>query len=336
MPDFETFDAGNVVLQSGLTYRGAKLAYKTYGTLNPAKSNVIVYPTSFGAQHNDAEWLIREGNPLDPSKYFIIIPNLFGNGISSSPSNTPSPFNKGRYPHFTLTDSVRLQERLLREKFGIEQIALAYGFSMGGMQALHWGALFPDKVERICAICATARTTPHNKVFIEGVRAALTADPAWQDGWFETHPVRGLRAMGRVYAGWGLSQAFYRDELWRSTGASSLEDFIVGAWEGNYLKRNANDLLAMLWTWQNADISANELYQGDLDRALGAIRARVFAMPSETDLYFTVEDVRRNVTKMKNAELRPIPSLWGHRAGNPHQNPEDAQFIFKQVRELLA
>jgi homoserine O-acetyltransferase len=87
---------------------------------------------------------------------------------------------------------------------------------------------------------------------------------------------------------------------------------------------------------QNADISANELYNSDLNRALGAIRARVFAMPSETDLYFPVEDVRRNVAKIKNAELRPIPSLWGHRAGNPHQSTEDARFIFQQVRELLA
>jgi len=92
----------------------------------------------------------------------------------------------------------------------------------------------------------------------------------------------------------------------------------------------------MLWTWQHADISANELYNGNLDAALGAITADAIVMPSETDLYFTVEDNRREVARMPKAELRPIPSIWGHRAGNPAQNPDDAKFIDDAVRELLA
>lgn len=336
MSDYQIFAAGDLVLQSGLTYRGARLAYKTFGTLNAAKSNAIVYPTSYGAQHTDLEWQIGKGRALDPSKYFIIVINKFGNGLSSSPSNTPPPFDRGRYPHFTMTDNVRAQQRLLAEVFGIETVHLVYGFSMGGQQAFHWGALFPDRVERILPICGSAKTSPHNWVFLEGVKAALTADPAWQDGWFATQPVRGFQAMGRVYAGWGLSQAFYREEVWRKLGFSSLEDFLIGSWEGNFRRRDANDLLAMLWMWQHADISANELYGGDLTTALGAIAAQAIVMPCETDLYFTVEDNRREVARMPNAELRPIPSIWGHRAGNPAANPEDAAFIDAAVRELLA
>ena len=170
MPDYHIFEAGDVLLQSGLTYRGARLAYKTHGTLNAARSNVIVYPTSYGAQHPDLEWLIAPGKPLDPTKYFIIIVNKFGNGLSSSPSNTPPPFDRGRYPHFTMTDNVRVQQRLLAEVFGIERVALVYGFSMGAQQAFHWAALFPDRVERIAPICGSAKTSPHNFVFLEGVR----------------------------------------------------------------------------------------------------------------------------------------------------------------------
>jgi homoserine O-acetyltransferase/O-succinyltransferase len=336
MTDYKIFEAGDVVLQSGLTYRKAKLAYKTYGTLNATKSNVIVYPTSYGAQHTDTEWMIGTDKALDPSKYFIIIPNKFGNGLSSSPSNTPAPFDRGRYPHFTMADNVRVQERLLREVFGIERVALVYGFSMGAQQAFHWGALFPDKVERIAPVCGSAKTARHNFVFLEGVKAALTADPAWQDGYFATQPLRGLRAMGRIYAGWALSQDFYREELYLKLGFSSLEDFLISGWEANFQRRDANDLLAMLWTWQHADISANELYGGDLGKALAAITARAIVMPSETDLYFRVEDNRREVAKMPNAELRPIPSIWGHRAGNPTQNPEDARFLNDALRELLA
>jgi len=70
---------------------------------------------------------------------------------------------------------------------------------------------------------------------------------------------------------------------------------LIDSWEANFRPRDANDLLAMLWTWQHADISANELYGGDLDKALGAITADATVMPYETDLYFTVDDNRREV-----------------------------------------
>ncbi|HEX3884206.1 MAG TPA: alpha/beta fold hydrolase [Stellaceae bacterium] len=336
MLNYQIFEAGDVVLQSGLTYRGARLAYKTFGTLNAAKSNAIVHPTSFGAQHTDLEWAIGEGQALDPTKYFIVIVNKFGNGLSSSPSNTPPPFDRGRCPHFTMTDNVRVQQRLMVEMFGVERVRMVYGFSMGAQQAFHWAALFPDRVEKIMAICGSSKTSPHNFVFLEGVKAALTADEAWKDGWFATQPVRGFQAFGRVYAGWGLSQAFYREEVWRTVGYSSLEDFLVASWEAGFRRRDANDLLAMLWMWQHADISANELYRGDHKKALGAITADAMVMPCETDLYFTVEDNRREVAKMPRAELRPIPSIWGHRAGNPVLSPADAKFIGDATRELLA
>jgi homoserine O-acetyltransferase len=331
-----SFALGDLVLQCGLTLRGAFIRYKTYGSLAPDRSNVIVYPTSYSAQHTDIEWLIAPDRILDPSRYFIVIPNMFGNGLSSSPSNTPAPFDRGRFPTVTATDNVRAQRRLMTELFGVDTVKLVYGWSMGGQQAYHWGALYPDKVERICVLCGSAKTAPHNKVFLEGVRATLTADAAFVDGWFERQPVRGLRAMGRVYAGWALSQSFYREELWRGLGYASLEDFLISNWEGNYLRRDANNLLCQLRTWQDSDISANEHYGGDLPRALGAIAAKALIMPGETDLYFQVEDNWREVKHLRRGELRPIPSIWGHRAGNPLGNPTDERFIAQAVRELLA
>lgn len=170
MPDYEIFEAGDVVLQSGLTYRRACLAYKTYGALDAAKANAIVYPTSYGAQHYDLEWAISPDKALDPNKYFIVIMNKFGNGLSSSPSNTPPPFDQARWPHFTMTDNVRVQQRLLHEVFGIERVKLVYGFSMGAQQAFHWGALFPDRVARIAAICGSARPRRTIWCFSKGLR----------------------------------------------------------------------------------------------------------------------------------------------------------------------
>jgi homoserine O-acetyltransferase len=335
MTDQQVFELGDLELQGGAMLPDARLVYKTYGELNDDRSNAILYPTSYSAQHSDTEWLIGEDRVLDPSRYFIVIPNMFTNGLSSSPSNTDMTGGPGGFPGVTLADNVHAQRRLLTEALGIDRLALVYGWSMGGQQAYHWGALYPEAVARICVVCGSARTAPHNQVFLEGVKAALTADAAYRDGWFHEPPLRGLKAMARVYAGWALSQAFYREALWRGLGYGTLEAFLVESWEAQFLRRDANDLLAQIWTWQQADISDNARYGGDLEAALAAIRARALILPSETDLYFRVADNAWEVQHLAKAELRAIPSIWGHRAGNPRDTPRDAAFLRAAVAGLL-
>ena len=186
--DYQIFEAGDVVLQGGATIRNCQLAYKTFGTLNAAKNNVIVYPTWYSGHHTENEWLIGAGKALDPATQFIIIPNMLGNGLSSSPSNTPEPYNGARFPKVTAYDNVRLQNRLVTEKFGIERIRLVTGWSMGALQTFHWGAMYPSMVERILPFCGSAKCSRHNFVFLEGVKAALTADVAFADGWYKSKP----------------------------------------------------------------------------------------------------------------------------------------------------
>ena len=335
MLDYEIFDLEEVTLQSGATLRDAKLAYKTYGTLNADKSNVIVYPTWYSGQHYDNEWLIGEGMALDPQKYFIIIPNMFGNGLSSSPSNTPPPYDRARFPHVTFYDNVVAQQRLVTEKFGIEKIALVTGWSMGAGQTYQWGVSYPEMVERIFPFCGSAKTSLHNIVFLEGVKVAIQTDVAWQEGWYEQQPNKGLRAVGRVYAGWGLSQAFYRQKVYLQMGYSSLEDFLVAFWEGFFLRKDANNLLAMLWTWQNGNIGNTPGFEGNFERALAAIKAEATVMPGETDLYFPPEDNEYEVKHLPNAEFLVIPSIWGHFAGGGI-NSVDTEFIDRNIKELLA
>ena len=167
-----TFDAGNLTLQSGAVLRDARLSWKAHGTLSPARDNVIVYPTSYGAQHPDLEWLIGADGVLDPTRWFIVIADMFGNGLSSSPSNTED------YPTLvTIHDNVQTQRRALHELFGIERVACVYGWSMGALQAYHWAALFPDAVDRIVVNCGVARTAVHNQVFLRSLMATLEAAP---------------------------------------------------------------------------------------------------------------------------------------------------------------
>lgn len=334
MADYEVFELGDLRLQMGATLRGAKLAYKTYGALDPGGGNAIVFPTFYSGTHVENEWMVGEGRPLDPSKHFVVVPNMFGNGLSSSPSNTPPPYDRARFPQVTVYDNVAAQHRLV-EHLGVKRVALVTGFSMGAQQALQWGVSHPELVERILPFCGSARTSVHNFVFLEGVKAALTADAAWQDGWYERQPERGLRAMGRVYAGWALSQAWYRDELYLELGYSSLEDFLVAFWEGTMLSKDANNLLTMLWTWQYADVGRTPGFDGDTVRALASITAKAIVMPAEKDLYFPPEDSAWEAGHMPNAELRVLPGVWGHMSASG-LSPADAALMEATLRELLA
>jgi homoserine O-acetyltransferase/O-succinyltransferase len=323
---------GDFTLQSGDVLPGAMLTWKTYGALSPAKDNVVVYPTSYTAQHMDQEWLIGPDKVLDPTRWFIVTPDMFGNGLSSSPSNTPG------YPALVTTaDNVWAQRRLLSELFGVTRIAAVYGFSMGAQQAYHWAALFPDAVERAIVVCGSARSSVHNKVFLLSLLATLEAAPEHLGGGrFSSEPKAALRAFARIYAGWAMSQDWYRANLHlTSTGAANLDDFLDNYWEPRFARRKAEDLYAQAATWIASDISANELYQGDFVRALKAIRARVLLMPGRTDLYFPVADNALEMPHLERAELRPIPSIWGHVAGSPSPDREDFSFLRAAVRSWL-
>jgi homoserine O-acetyltransferase len=323
------FALGDLDLNRGGVLPDAKLAWRTHGTLSPARDNVVLYPTSYGAQHPDLEWLIGPDGVLDPTRWFIVIPNMFGNGLSSSPSNTaPWP------ALVTAHDNVAAQRRLLAEVFGVERLHAVYGWSMGAQQAYHWAATYPDAVPRAVINCGSARTATHNRVFLAGMMAVLEAAPEY-DGTalFSAQPRPALRAFGRLYAGWALSQDFYRAGLHLSAlKAPDLETFYRTDWEDRFGRRAAADLLAQLRTWDAGDIADG----GDLAAALGRITARVLLMPSETDLYFRVADNAAELPHLRHGRLAPIPSIWGHRAGNPVANPEDAAFIRREVRALLA
>ncbi len=322
------FELGDLALESGAVLPGAVLSWATYGTLSAARDNVVLYPTSYSAQHMDQAWLIGSDGILDPGRWFIVTPDMFGNGLSSSPSNT-----EGWPGRVTTRDNVMAQARLLREVFGVERVHGVYGFSMGAQQAYHWAALRPLPVARAVVVCGSARTAVHNQVFLRGLMAVLEAAPEHLGrGLFAEQPVAALRAFARIYAGWGLSQDFYRAGLHLSAlGAPDLETFLQTDWEARFGRRRAADLYAQLQTWDAGDVAAG----GDLVAALRAIEARVLLMPGSTDLYFRVADNEAELPHLRDGTLLPIPSVWGHRAGNPAVNAADAGFLRDAVREFL-
>ena len=332
MNSCETYVIPEFTAQSGVTF-DARIAFKTYGALSPNKDNVVVVPTFYGGRHTDTEYFMAAGRAVDTSRYFVVVPNMFCNGSSSSPSNTDPPIGRSAFPEISLYDNVICQHRLVTEHLGIDRIRLVAGFSMGAQQAYQWGALYADMVDAIAVICGSAKTAKHNQLMIEGPTSALRADAAFNDGWYESVPMKGMLAFGRVYAGWLFSQTFFREELYKKIGLQSVED-AVRLTQAYFLQNDANDLLAMARTWYLADIGANPVFNGDFQAALSAIRCRAIVMPAETDLYFRIPDNELEVAGMPNAELRPIPSPWGHAAGFG-MNQADNDFIDTALRDLL-
>lgn len=333
MSQREVFEAADFALQKGGVLPAARLVFRTLGTLSPARDNVVLVPSWYTGTDKEAELcLVGPGRAIDPARHFIVFTNLLCGGVSSSPSNTKAPHEATRFPPVTLFDNVRLQYRLLTERLGIERLRLVAGWSMGGCQAFQWGAQYPDMVRAIAPLCCSARTGHFNKVFLLSLRRALELDPAYDDGFYTRPPLRGLRAFAAIYAGWGFSEPFYRTEAFRAFGVTTPEAFVEAFWEGAMLRHDANDLLALLRGWYDGDISANEAYGGDFDRALGAIKARTIIMPGQYDAYFPPADSQYEASRIPGAECRVIPSIWGHMT---LWNPEDRPFIDRGLDELL-
>ena len=174
MAGFDTYELGDVPLQSGAVLRNAKLAYATYGTLNAGGGQCrSCCRPSTPAPISATSRCSAAGRAIDPARHFVVSINLIGNGYSSSPSNAPPPQDGPRFPHVTLFDNVACQHRLLTERLGVKRIALVLGWSMAAMQAYQWAAQYPDMVEAILPYCGAARCSPLNYAFLDGPKAAL-------------------------------------------------------------------------------------------------------------------------------------------------------------------
>ncbi len=168
--------------EGGTVLPEAVVVYGTYGALNAAKDNAVLLPSHYMATNDGYDWLIGRGKALDPAKLFLVMTEMFGNGRSSSPSNTPEPFHGPRFPAITIRDDVEASRQVLENDLGIHHLRAVIGFSMGAQQAFQWAVSHPRFADRIVATSGTAKTWPHGYVRLEGQIRAITADAAFKDG----------------------------------------------------------------------------------------------------------------------------------------------------------
>jgi homoserine O-acetyltransferase len=335
-PMVHSFVIHNFHTESGVVLPEAKIVYGTYGSLDAAKDNAVLLPSHYMADMHGYGWLIGPGKALDPSRQFLIATELFGNGRSSSPSNTPEPYHGPRFPVTTIRDNVEAVHQLLATELGIRHLQAVIGFSMGAQQAFQWAVAYPDFMDRVVATSGTAKTYGHGIVRLESEIAALTTDDAFKGGDYTAEPEKGIEAFSIVWTAWLFSQEWWRQELWRTeepagtTFAQVVEHyrthFIPGA--------DANNLILQMRTWEQHDVGATPGFGGDEQKALRSIKAPLLYMPSETDLYFPVTDARFEAQFIPHCTLMPIPSLWGHPAG-AGASPADAKFLNEHIAAFL-
>jgi homoserine O-acetyltransferase len=335
---YQLYEVGDLLLEEdGETLRSCKLAYRTFGDLNAAKDNAILVTTWFSGTGKIMEDIyVGPTHALNPEKYFIIIIDQIGGGTSSSPHNTPAPQTMAKFPKIRIGDDVRAQHKLITEKFGITELALVVGGSMGGQQVYEWAVRFPDMVKRAAPIAATTRISLHQINFTETLQEALTSDPAWRNGWYEKNTdVRdGMDRMAKIVASQGWSREFYQEERWRSVlGMSSLKDFINGVMKAYFEPMDPNVLLCAAWKWQRADVSRNT--GGDLAASLQRIKAKTYVMPISHDMWFPPNECEADQKMIPGASLRVITSKEGHFALNGFE-PKYMEQVDAHLSELLA
>jgi homoserine acetyltransferase len=313
-PPIQYYSLTNFTFQDGTSLPRVQIAYQV---LNPHNTTIAIVHTCFRGRISST--LTHANGAL--RDYKIIVIALFGNGESSSPSNTA-----GYAARIEYMDCVKAQHEFLTKGLGIDSVDVMLGFSMGGQITYHWIATHPGFVKNAVIVCSSARTSRHNFQFLEGPRAALEA---------ASDPAKGKRAFGKAYSGWLTSAEWFDQELYKKMGFETLDAWDEVATTSGYDAWEGGDLLAMLGMWQRGDIArCVPQANGDLDRALEKIEARVLLMPCETDQYFRPYVNEREAKSIKNAEVQIVPSIWGHIAGGG-ANSEDIEWMEKKIEDLL-
>ncbi len=312
---YELIGIGDLALASGATLRDCRLAVALHGQLNSAKDNAILIPTWYsGTSKIIEDVFIGAGRAIDPAKYFIIVVNQLGNGLSSSPHNTAGPHARAGFPSIAIADDVSAQHRLLTEHLGINSLALVMGGSMGAQQAYEWAVRYPSMVHRLAAIAGSARTSEVNQLIADAIMHGLRTDPGFAGGNYanSTAVSEGLKQHARMMTLHGLSADFFEQRHYQAMGFPTVAEFVEGFMTPYFAPMDPNALITLLQKWRGAD--ASQVCGGDLAAALGCITAKTLVLPITQDLYFPPAICHADAQLIVQARFTPIDSPFGHLA----------------------
>ena len=329
----QTYNEGDLTLESGDVIKDFSLSYVTHGTLNAAKSNAILMVTAVGGNHHRLDFMIGPGKALDSDKYFIVCTDAISNGLSSSPSNSKSQ-PRMQFPKFTIRDMVHSQHRLMKEKLGIDHVVAVVGPSMGGMQTLQWGVSHPDYMDALVAMVPLAKTPAWTVVVLEATRKAIMTDPAWTNGNYDAPPEKGIRLWRDILQ---LLSARTPDMY----SAQFKNGMDVLPWmeqqETALLKAfDANDWIYQTWAYERHDVGTTKGFDGDTAKALASIKAKTLILTGTKDLLnpeFEPINAGKSIPNVTIMTISP-ETVTGH-ASAGGSIPRDVEFLNRETAQFL-
>lgn len=332
-------------LQSGAVIARYTLMYETYGQLNANKSNAVLICHALNASHHVAGYyadqpknvgwwdnMVGPGKPVDTNRFFVIGVNNLGSCFGSTGPMHINPETGKPYGHdfpvVTVEDWVRAQARLA-DALGIEKFAAVMGGSLGGMQAMTWSMMFPNRLAHCIAIASTARLTAQNIAFNDVARQAILSDPDFHGGDFYSHgvvPKNGLRVARMIGHITYLSNADMSEKFGRMLRSGQylfgfgvefeIESYLHYQGEKFSSYFDANTYLLITRALDYFDPAA--IYGGDLAKALACTRAKFLLVSFKTDWRFSSEAsqaiVRALVDNRRHVTYADIDAPHGHDA----------------------
>lgn len=347
--EVHTYTLNSLPLQRGGQFGPVTLAYETWGTLNAEGDNAILITHALtGSAHAHdtgrpddpkAAWwnlLIGPGRPFDTSRYFVICSNVLGScygstGPASRNPHTGRPYSM-RFPVITIHDMVRAQRALI-EHLGVRRLAMVAGGSIGGQQALDWAISYPEVVQKVAVIAATAALTAQAVAFSEVERQAIMADPRWQKGDYPPGegPYTGLAiarmlAMITYQSEEAMELRFARNPARRNDiappshyqdlgGRFDVESYLY--YQGQILAQrfDANSYLYLSRAMDLYDVSEG---YASLEAALRRLRSQALFVGVRSDFLFPAVHVRELADTVRslggNAQYVELDSPHGHDA----------------------
>ena len=291
---------GECPLESHDVIKDCQLGYRTFGSLNEAKSNVILFPMWASGRSEQAVPLAGAGKYLDSSKYFVIVVDALANGVSSSPSNSKQQ-PRMQFPKITIHDMVVAEHKLMAEVFHLNHVFAVLGQSMGGMQTFDWVVSYPDFMDKAIPIVGSPKLASYDLILWQAEIDAIKADPSWMQGSYKDNPSppadRRIAALTLTTPAYVNGQVHEGEMPQRRSGGGV-------AMDANDHIRQAEAMMAM-------DISKSS--NGSMEEVAKRVKAKVFVIVSKED-HTVTPGPALNFAKLLNAPKLELDSPCGHLA----------------------
>lgn len=311
-------DLGDFKLDNGEVIRDCRIGYRTLGTLNADRSNVLLFPTWALGTTEQLLSNVGSNKLADSTKYYVILVNALGNGVSSSPSNSKVQ-PRMTFPRFTIRDMVNTQHELLTKVLHINHVKAVLGISMGGMQTFQWMVSYPDFMDKAIPLMGSPRASPYDIVFLRAQLRAITTDPDWEGGNYTNNPARVAEAefLALILT---TPDEFNRNHT-REQVAAELDRAIHAR------GFDSNDKIRQLQAIMALNVAAP--FDGSIERAADAVKARAFVVVATKDRA-VVPRPALDFGHLLHAKTLELESDCGHIS-----NGCEAQIVNAAVAEFL-